>query len=172
MLYWLLLEFKRIGTIYSYSYRLPSRDEGETASGDQNWSRYASSLGPSILFPQLQLLEAKGRQKAFPAAILPASPVSDGQSGVGDGAGPGNRRAGVYKIGSFFPSPRWCLPSVVVGVARFRRGVVLCGMVFLAASARRWRWRRRGITSPSFFLAPVRLCSSLTGEVGEIRFGA
>ena len=87
-------------------------------------------------------------------------------------AGQRNRRAGVYRIGSFFPSLRWRLPSVVVGEARLCRGVVLCGMVFLAASARRWRWRRRGIKSPSFFLAPVRLCSSLTGEVGEIRFGA
>jgi hypothetical protein len=45
-------------------------------------------------------------------------------------------------------------------------------MVFLAASARRWRWRRRGIKSPGFFLTPVVLCSSFTGEVVEIRFGA
>jgi hypothetical protein len=73
-------------------------------------------------FPQLQSLEAKGRRKAFPAAISPASPVSGGQSGVGDGAGPGNRRAGVYRIDSFYPSPRWCLPSVVGGAARFHRG--------------------------------------------------
>ena len=64
------------------------------------------------------------------------------------------------------------MPSVVVGVARFRREVVLCGIVFLAASARRWRWRHRGIKSPGFFLAPVVLCSSFTGEVMEICLGA
>jgi len=61
---------------------------------------------------------------------------------------------------------------VVVGGARLCRGLVLCGMVLLAASARRWRWRRRGIKSPGFFLTPVVLYSSFTGEVVEIRFGA
>jgi len=61
---------------------------------------------------------------------------------------------------------------VVVGEARLCRGVVLCGMVFLAASARRWRRRRRGIKSPGFFLAPVVPRSSFTGEVVEIRVGA
>ena len=64
------------------------------------------------------------------------------------------------------------MPSVVVGEARLCRGVVLCGMVFLAASARRWRRRRRGIKSPGFFLAPVVPCSSFTGEVVEIHVGA
>jgi hypothetical protein len=50
----------------------------------------------------------------------------------------------------------------------FARGAwLLCGLVFLVASAMRKRWRCRGIISPSFFRSPMVIYSDVNGEAVE-----
>jgi hypothetical protein len=50
----------------------------------------------------------------------------------------------------------------------FARGAwLLCGLVFLVASAM-WKQRRcRGIISPSFFRSPMAIYSDVNGKAGE-----
>jgi hypothetical protein len=69
-------------------------------------------------FPQLQLSGAKKRCCRFPAAIPPAPFLSGGREGAGEGGGPGNRCADVYRLGSWLPRSRICLPSVFGGGPR------------------------------------------------------
>jgi hypothetical protein len=44
---------------------------------------------------------------------------------------------------------------------------LLCGLVFLAATAMRKRRRYRGIISPSFFGSPMAIYSDVNGEARE-----
>jgi hypothetical protein len=44
---------------------------------------------------------------------------------------------------------------------------LLCGLVFLAASAMQKRRCCRGIISPSFFRSPMAIYSDVNGEAGE-----
>jgi hypothetical protein len=100
--------------------------------------------------------------------IPPAPSLSGGRLGAGDGGGPGNWRADVYRLASYLSRPRLCSPLVLAGRARVCRGVtILDGLLFLAASARRRRRRRRRTTSPGLFLAPVTFYSGVNGEVAE-----
>jgi hypothetical protein len=62
------------------------------------------------LFPLLQLREAEKATAArshLPAAIPSAPFLSDGRRGVGEGGGPGNHRAGVYRVGRSLPRSRF-----------------------------------------------------------------
>jgi hypothetical protein len=72
-----------------------------------------------ILSPLLQLSRAKRRRRAFPAAISLAPFLFGGQRGFGEGNGPGNRRAVVYRVGGSLPRSRVCSPSTD-GEARVR----------------------------------------------------
>jgi hypothetical protein len=59
----------------------------------------------------------------IPAAIPPAPSLSGCRFGAGDGGGPGNRRADVYRLASYLVRPRLCSPTAIVGGARVcRRG--------------------------------------------------
>jgi hypothetical protein len=75
--------------------------------------------------PSLSLLQLKGATRGrfdSPAAISPVPFLSGGRDGVGEGGGPGNRCAAVYRLGSFVSRSRLCLPSAVDGEARVSRG--------------------------------------------------
>jgi hypothetical protein len=48
---------------------------------------------------------------------------------------------------------------------------LLCGLVFLAASAMRKRQRCRRIISPSFFCSPMAIYSDVNGEAVETSLG-
>jgi len=61
---------------------------------------------------------ATPRRRRLPAAISPAPLLSGGRSGVGEGGGPRNRRADVYRLGCRFPRSRFGSPSLLGGGAR------------------------------------------------------
>jgi hypothetical protein len=74
---------------------------------------------PSFPFPCYSSQRAKKEETRVPAAISPAFSCSGRRFGAGVGGWLGNRRAGVYRLGSC-PRSRVCSPSVGGG-ARFGR---------------------------------------------------
>jgi hypothetical protein len=88
-----------------------------------------SRISP-LVFPLLQLSEAKARRSVFPAAISPASFLSDCLRVVGEGDGSGNRRAVVHRVGRRLPRSRVC-SLVLMAELGFAggEGVFLCGVV-------------------------------------------
>jgi hypothetical protein len=77
----------------------------------------------SLLFPHLLLLRANKRRFTIPAAIPPTPSLFGCRFSAGDGGGPRNRRADVYRLASYLVRPRLCSLVAIVGGARVcRRG--------------------------------------------------
>jgi hypothetical protein len=85
----------------------------DTAAGRKS---FVSSLSPATV-PR-----AKGRWRAFSAPIPSAPFLFGGRSGAGDGGGPENRHADVYRLVRYLSRPRLCSPSAIVGGVRVCRG--------------------------------------------------
>jgi len=99
---------------------------------------------------------AKTRRIELPAANPPAPLLSDDQSGVGEGGGPGKRRADVYIVGSSLSSPKVCSPSGFDGGAR-----LCCGGEAIVLA-------RCGVVEVVFFLRRRLFLPLIVGDGGKL----
>jgi hypothetical protein len=83
---------------------------------------------PSVL---ILLHSSVGRKRAtcqaivVPAAIPPVPFLSGGRFGTGGGGEPGNQRTDVHRVDSFWSSPKFCSPSMLVVELKLPAAVIL-----------------------------------------------